>query len=350
MESLAPQSIGFTQIGPALSTASITATGAAAPVAYPAYGFTALESGVLLSVDVLTNGTGINNVKASLYLDDGIGKPVSTGPIANSEGPAVTLVNAAVNKFYFGPASEGIAVTKGTRYHVVFKSYTSGQNPTFVYMSPGSPRTSNSHGVGYTTTTSATTADTWGSVGSGRIGVIYTMASGTTWGLLYNYSYSGAPTNTNREFGAKFQSPPVFFAADSLAIALHKNGSPVGDIVLKLYVNGAVAAVSDAFKAESLSASVGHVTMPIDRVVIPPNSICRIVWVANVGDTATNYLRSNRLVLLTGGTPTLPLGAVETESIGGAAWVDNSTRAPWFLLHGSPISDFAPVPINRRYR
>lgn len=345
------QVIGCTAFAPTVGVSTLTVTGAASPTTYVAFGFTAYETGTLMSATFYFTASGTATT-ISLYADDGTGKPVSTGPITNSEGPQTTVTANTFSVLNFGPSSAGIAVTAGTRYHVVIKSYASGQNPTPNYLANSTNflTGSISQNIGFTTTATTGGDAAWGTPGTARPGVLFTMSSGNTFGVAYFYAYSGLPSNSNIEYGNVFTSPPVWFATDALSIALHKSGAPTGDVTLKLYVNGALAAQSATFQAASLTTTVGSVLMPISRAVIPPNSTCRIVWAANVGDTSTNYLRSNRLIIKANGTQNTPLSAKLTSNTNGAGWVDDATMFVPFWLGGSfqQGPEFVTPPLDRR--
>ena len=349
-ETIVSQALGFTQMASSFGVSTTQATGATTPVAYPALSFIAPETGTLLTVSLYTQNA-CTNVKASVYTNDPLtGKPGNC--ISGSEGPATSTTNSVVNTFNLGTDSEGVSLVAGTRYHLVIKSYTSGQNLAVGYMGTVTQRGSQVVGAGIGHTyISATTADNWGTASTGRFAFIGTMNSGNTFGDVYNYSYSPTPTATNIEMGSEFISPPYWFSISGLSLSLIKSGSPTGDVVLKLRVGGVLRFTSTAFKAEVISSSSGSVSVTTPEILIPPNSTCQITSASNVGDTSSNYIRCNRLLVISGGSTRLPLSAKYITSYdGGNTWSYESDKAAWFCLFGSDRvgSEFVPPPINRR--
>lgn len=338
------QGLGFAGFTSGSGAGNPTITGAASPSIYGGYGFLAPYSGTLSKVQFRCGGIAASDVRASIYTDDGTGRPSTM--VAGSETAGQAIVTNAINTFTF-PA--GVTLTAGVRYHCVVKSYTVGENP-YVYYTVMSNKVAGNSVPCWSS--SGYTGSAWNTPSYYRIGGFYTMASGEQFGCCYF-------SNTNKTFqssgsilfGTRFVTPDLWFETNLASLGIYKTGTPVGTITLRLYVNGHLTAESAPVNMALILTSAYFLSLCLPTVRIPPKSVCMLVC-SGGGYDGTNFIRTNQIIKsLNGSGGDLPLNSTYVESTdNGVTWNETTDRAVPFWLQGSfsKDSDFPPDQVNRR--
>lgn len=245
-----------------------------------------------------------SDLTCSLYSD------LNGSPNTLLEGPVSCVAVPAGNSTWVDWTGFTTTLTAGQMYWLVWKNangtpatnnvtYRTGNNGTYVGVGQCVGSTTYGSGVVKNTTNSGTS---WNQVAYSSCG----------WRVGYSDgSYDGMPVNNigqlgassiafgKQEIGVRFTSPPVVLNVAGLGMAVIKNGSPAGNLRLRLYTgsgaNIVLRGTTSVIAAANVGSASGFMYSAYFPSVVPvaANSNCYVmIGDDNAADTSGNGYNS----------------------------------------------------------